>query len=121
MTPLDIAAILVCLAALFGVINHFILRLPSAIGLVVIALAASLSLIGLDTIIPGFGLDDVVREHILDIDFAEALLHGMLGFLLFAGALHVDFEALSNQKWAVASMASLGVLISTAVVATGFH
>lgn len=121
MTMLDVAATLVCLAAAFGVLNHFLLRLPSTIGLVVIGLAASLGLIGIDAVIPGFDLDDIVRRQVLGIDFAGALLHGMLGFLLFAGALHLDFEALRNQKWAVASMATIGVLFSTAIVAVGFH
>ncbi len=121
MNALDIAATLVCLAAAFGVLNHFFLRLPSTIGLVVIALASSLALIALDALVPGFGVAEAVRRQFLEIDFSEALLKGMLGFLLFAGALHVDFEALRNQKWTVALMASIGVLISTTIVATGFH
>jgi CPA1 family monovalent cation:H+ antiporter len=106
MNALDLAAALVCLAAGFGVINHFLLRLPSAIGMVVIALATSLSLMLVDLLLPHFEIDDMVRREILGIDFSEALLHGMLGF---------------DQKWAVALMASLGVLISTVVVAAGFH
>lgn len=121
MTAFDIAAILVCLAAGCGVLNHFLFRLPSTVGLVLIGLAASLILIGIDAVMPSFSLDDVVRSHLLEIDFADTLLKGMLGFLLFAGALHVDFESLKEQKWAVALMASLGVLISTALVALGFH
>jgi CPA1 family monovalent cation:H+ antiporter len=63
----------------------------------------------------------MVRREVLGIDFSEALLQGMLGFLLFAGALHVDFDALKDQKWVVVLMASLGVLISTVIVAAGFH
>lgn len=121
MTAFDIAAILVCLAAGCGVLNHFLIRLPSTVGLVVIGLAASLILIGIDAVIPSFSVDDVVRRHILEIDFADTLLKGMLGFLLFAGALHVDFESLQEQKWAVALMATIGVLISTGLVAFGFH
>ncbi len=121
MNALDIAATLVCLAAAFGVLNHFFLRLPSSIGLVVIALASSLALIALDAVFPGFGVAEMVRRQILEIDFSDALLKGMLGFLLFAGALHVDFEALRDQKWTVALMASMGVLISTAIVASGFY
>ncbi len=121
MNALDIAATLVSLAAAFGVLNHFYLRLPPAIGLVVIALVSSLTLIALDALIPGFGVAEVVRRHILEIDFSGALLKGMLGFLLFAGALHVDFEALRDQRWTVALMASMGVLISTAIVASGFY
>lgn len=121
MTAFDIAAILVCLAAGCGVLNHFLIRLPSTVGLVVIGLAASLILIGIDAVIPSFSVDDVVRRHLLEIDFADTLLKGMLGFLLFAGALHVDFESLQEQKWAVALMATIGVLISTGLVAFGFH
>lgn len=121
MTAFDIAAILVCLAAGCGVLNHFLIRLPSTVGLVVIGLAASLILIGIDAVIPSFSVDDVIRRHLLEIDFADTLLKGMLGFLLFAGALHVDFESLQEQKWAVALMATIGVLISTALVAFGFH
>jgi len=121
MNAFDLAAALVCLAAAFGVLNHFLLRLPSTIGMVVIALATSLALMLLNQLLPGFGIDDMVRREVIGIDFSAALLHGMLGFLLFAGALHVDFEALRNQKWAVALMASLGVVISTVIVAAGFH
>ena len=121
MNALDLAAALVSLAAAFGVLNYFVLRLPSTIGMVIIALATSLSLMLVDLLVPGFGIDDVVRREVLGIDFSEAILHGMLGFLLFAGALHVDFEALRDQKWAVALMASLGVIISTVVVGAGFH
>ena len=62
MTPLDLAAALVCLAAAFGVLNHFLLRLPSTIGLVAIALATSLALMGIDAVVPGFGIDDIVRR-----------------------------------------------------------
>ncbi|ANK81934.1 MAG: sodium:proton antiporter [Rhizobiales bacterium NRL2] len=121
MNFFEIAAILVCLAAGFGVLNQFSLRLPNTIGLVVIGLVASLILIGLDAVIPGFSLDDRVRKELFGIDFADTLLEGMLGFLLFAGALHVDFDALRKEKWAVASMATIGVLTSAALVATGFH
>ena len=121
MNALDLAAALVTLAAAFGVLNHFLLKLPSAIGMVIIALATSLTLMLIDLLVPGFGIDDMVRREVLGIDFSEALLQGMLGFLLFAGALHVDFDALKDQKWVVVLMASLGVLISTVIVAAGFH
>src|SRR5690606_1146271 len=54
------------------------------------------------------------------IDFYDALMNGMLGLLLFAGALHVDLDQLAEQKWAIGLMASVGVLISAAVVGLGF-
>jgi len=121
MNVLHLATALVCLAAAFGVVNHCLLKLPTTIGMVIIALATSLTLMLVDLLVPHFGIDDMARRAVLGIDFSEALLQGMLGFLLFAGALHVDFNALKDQKWTVALMASLGILISTAIVATGFH
>ena len=120
MTPLQIASLLVCLAAFLGVVNHFLLRLPSAIGLVITGLVAALAIIGLDEIFPALTIEETVRRLVLEIDFSDALLEGMLGFLLFAGALHVDLETLRQQKWVVALTASIGVLISTALVAAGF-
>ncbi len=120
MTPLQIASLLVCLAAFLGVVNHFLLRLPSAIGLVVTGLVAALGIIGLDELFPALTIEETVRRLVLEIDFSDALLEGMLGFLLFAGALHVDLETLRQQKWVVALTASIGVLISTALVAAGF-
>lgn len=120
MTPLQIASLLVCLAAFLGVVNHFLLRLPSAIGLVVTGLVAALAIIGLDELFPALTIEETVRRLVLEIDFSDALLEGMLGFLLFAGALHVDLETLRQQKWVVALTASIGVLISTALVAAGF-
>jgi CPA1 family monovalent cation:H+ antiporter len=50
------------------------------------------------------------------IDFGRAVLQGMLGFLLFAGALHLDLGDLSRHKLAIALLATLGVLVSTAIV-----
>ena len=43
-------------------------------------------------------------------------MKGMLSFLLFAGALHVDLEALLSRKWAISMLATVGTLISTSVV-----
>ena len=44
----------------------------------------------------------------------------MLAFLLFAGALHVDVGAVRDRAWKVGLMATLGVVISTALVGVGF-
>ena len=82
----------------------------------VIALAASLVILALDAAVPAWGLGPSLRSALLDIDFSEALMQGMLSFLLFAGALHVDINALANRKWAITAMATIGVLISTFLV-----
>jgi len=117
MTTLNLAAILVTLAALFGYINHRYIRLPTTIGLMVIALAMSLSLILL-----GFlGWSDIenhARLILSSVDFNQTLMHGMLSFLLFAGALHVELDDLANQKWVVAILATAGVTLSTFLVGT---
>jgi CPA1 family monovalent cation:H+ antiporter len=111
----DIAVLLV-LAAAFGFINHRWLKLPQTIGLVLIALAASLALLAVDAVIPHWGLGDGVREHVLQIDFTDVLMEGMLSFLLFAGALHVDLSQLANRKWAIGSMATFGLLLATTLI-----
>jgi CPA1 family monovalent cation:H+ antiporter len=117
MKILNLAAILVTLAAIFGYINHRYIRLPNTIGLMLIALVMSLILI----LMGYFGLTGIERhaqEILSSIDFNTTLMHGMLSFLLFAGALHVNLEDLANQKWVVAILATFGVTLSTFLVGT---
>jgi len=116
MSIFSIAAILVGLSALFGYINHRFLHLPHTIGLVVIALAASLSIIGFDLIEPSVQIGQRVTGVLRQIDFNETLMHGMLSFLLFAGAMHADFSALKTRRLTIGVMAVFGTLISTFVV-----
>ena len=116
---LDLIAVLLGLAALFGYINHVFLKLPHTIGLVVIALAVSIGVLAADALAPGLALGDSVRGALDQIDFTEALMKGMLAFLLFAGALHVDLSNLASHKWAIGSMATIGVVISTAIIGGG--
>lgn len=121
MTILDAAAILVVLAAVLGYINYRLIGLPHTIGLTIMGAGASLLVIAIDVLIPGLGPGHAVREFIAGIDFSTALLDGMLSFLLFAGALHVDLGNLLQRKWAVGAMATVGVLISTAIVGVTFY
>ncbi|MGA8260403.1 MAG: sodium:proton antiporter [Arenicellales bacterium] len=121
MTELELASVLVCLAALFGVLNYFLLRLPQTIGLVVIALGTSFAIMGLHALFPELGLATLVRERVQNFDLNEAFMHGMLGFLLFAGALHVDLESLRINRWVIALAASVGVVASAFLVALGFQ
>ncbi|MFQ6016864.1 MAG: cation:proton antiporter [Kiloniellaceae bacterium] len=120
MNPFDAAAVLVVLAAVFGYLNHRLVRLPHAIGLTVMGAAASLIVVAADALIPGFGLGQAVRTFLRSIDFHAALMEGMLSFLLFAGALHVDLGVLLRRRWAVLAMATAGVLISTVIVGLCF-
>ena len=115
----DLVAVLLVLAALFGYLNHRYLRLPHTIGLLVIALAVSFGVLAVDAAIPGWGLGAAVRGVLEEIDFTEALMKGLLSFLLFAGALHVDLSDLAQRKWAIGAMATVGVLVSTVLVGGG--
>ncbi|MEZ4654411.1 MAG: cation:proton antiporter, partial [Candidatus Eisenbacteria bacterium] len=117
----DTAAILVVLAAVLGLFNHHVLRLPFAIGLLVSALVASMLVLALDALVPSWAIGDEIRTAVAQIDFHTALMHGMLSFLLFAGALHLDLEDLLSRKVPILLLASVGLLISTAVVGFGAY
>ena len=116
MNIFDIAAVLIGLSALFGFINYRYLGLPHTIGLVVMAMVSSLVIIGFDLIAPSVHVGKIVSDVLSRIDFHEALMHGMLSFLLFAGALHVDISDLASRKSAIGVMATVGVLMSTFIV-----
>ncbi|MGB0507161.1 MAG: cation:proton antiporter [Pikeienuella sp.] len=120
MTTLQIAALLIAFAGVFGAINHLIFKLPSAIGILVVALLASLAVIGADTLAPTWGIGDSARGLVRNIEFSSALLEGMLGLLLFAGALHVRIEDLRAQALTIGLMATLGVGLSTVIFGFGF-
>jgi len=121
MELIDVFSISLVVIAIFGVINHHVLKLPSTIGFLVISLSASLGVMAIDWLAPGLGVGDTVRGAIAGIDFYDTLMSVFLSFLLFAGAMHVDLEQLLKRKTAIALMASLGVLISTVVAGYGFH
>jgi CPA1 family monovalent cation:H+ antiporter len=111
MTIFEIFAALVTLAAVFSYFNHRFLKLPTTIGLMVTALVSSLLLIWTGQYSPRvFRASQGLLES---VDFNQTLMHGMLGFLLFAGALHVNMSDLREQKWVIALLATVGILVST--------
>ncbi len=116
MSLFDIIAVLLGLSALFGYLNHRMLRLPHTIGLVVIALAASGVIVIADAAWPSYSIGETVTGTLKEIDFYETVMNGMLSVLLFAGAVHVDLSELAARKWAIGLMASVGVLTSTFLV-----
>ena len=121
MTILQITSLLIVLAGVFGAINYLFLKLPSAIGILVVALLASFGVLLTDLVWPQLLIADTARDLITSIDFSDALLEGMLGLLLFAGALHVKLADLRAEWRAVFLMATMGVALSTIVIGTGFH
>ena len=113
---LDLSALLLTLAAIFGYINHIWLKLPHTIGILVITLLFSLSVIAIDLMVPSLSLGGIVSGIKYNINFSNTLMTGLLSFLLFAGALHVDLEYLAKQKWTIGTMASVGVILSTLII-----
>ncbi|MEO2062893.1 MAG: sodium:proton antiporter [Christiangramia sp.] len=114
-----IGSLLVSLAAIFGFINVKFLKLPNSIGLMLITIVFSLGVLGISVI------DDTLlnaeKSIINSIDFETVLLDVMLSFLLFAGALHTNFEQLKVQRWPVLVFSTIGVLISTFLVGTASY
>jgi len=117
----EIAALLLLLSGFFGWFNHVVIKLPHTIGLLVMALIASMVLLASEALFPALGIAETVRGAIGQIDFYETVMKGMLALLLFAGALHVDFTYLRNQAWAIGLMASVGVVTSTFIVGVGLY
>ena len=114
MEYFTIATILIVLSALFGYINVRFLKMPITIGLMVITLIFTLIVI-----IIGYFDDTLLlreKELIQSIDFETVLLDIMLSYLLFAGALHTNFEQLKVQRWPVFVFATAGVLVSTFLI-----
>lgn len=110
----EIAAILITLSAVFSYVNHRFLKLPITIGLMAVSLAFSLLLVA-----SGFVFPEVERSAealLAKVDFNYAVMHGMLGFLLFAGALHVNLNDLASKKLVIGVLATVGVLTSTVLV-----
>lgn len=110
----EIIAILLSLAAFFSFINYRFLHLPNTIGIMLTAMLFSLVLITVSWSYPGskqWAVSVLTR-----IDFDETLLHGMLSFLLFAGALHVNINDLRQQYRIILGLATAGVIISTLIV-----
>ncbi len=113
----EITAVLITLSAVFSYLNHRYVRLPTTIGIMAIALVMSLGLVAAGW--AGLEIEREAEGMLRSIDFDEALLGGMLSFLLFAGALHVDLGDLAAQKAPIGVLATAGVVLSTVLVATG--
>lgn len=118
MSLLSITSLLITVSALFAYVNYRTLKLPNTIGIMVISLLFSLTLVLLSAL--GFTNGATLAGDIISqIDFDDTLLNGMLGFLLFAGAMHINLDELLKHKWTIGLLASVGVLSSMFLVASG--
>ncbi len=117
MTIFDIVALLIFLSGLFIFVNTFFLKLPSSIGLMIMALVLSVVVMIIGALNPDLHL----AEHVKEYEFEEVLYQLVLSFMLFAGALNIDFNKLAKQRTPVLVLATTGVLISTAAIGTGVY
>ncbi len=113
---LDVAALLLVVTALLAYANHRFLRLPTTIGVMAIALFVSLAIVGMHALGLDHGVNAYEKALLRYVDFSDVLMQGMLSFLLFAGALHVDLVTLKELRWQIAVLAIVGTCVSTAIV-----
>lgn len=114
MDLFEISALLLGIAAICGFLNEKFFRLPTVIGLMVISSAISICLLIADAF--GLGIGEYAEKWIGQIDFEKALMEGMLCFLLFAGALHLNLERLLKRVRIISILATVGVVVSTLMV-----
>ena len=115
MEILNTIALLLTLSAIFSYLNYRFIKLPTTIGIMLIALTLSLLLL-ISGKLGFFDVSQQASKLIKGIDFHTALINGMLSFLLFAGALHINLNDLSKQKWVILILATVGVLSSTFII-----
>lgn len=119
MSFFEIIGALLATVAVFGYLNHKFIRLPDSIGITATGMVISLLLAVVGHHYP------VAIQWASDfsegLDFSEAVFHGLLGVLLFAGSLHVNISEIAKQRLSIFTLATVGVVISTAVVGVGMY
>lgn len=119
MSFIEIAGLLLALAAVLAYLNLKVLRLPTTIGLMLLALIGSVALLIVGRYQPSWV--EPARRLVESVNFDDTLMHGMLGFLLFAGSLHVDLSDLRRQTWMIITLATIGVVSTTVLVGFGAY
>ena len=119
LSPFDAAAIVVVLTALFATINARFIKLPPAIGLTILGALASATIIIVSRLAPWLHLHHFAKSFVDGLDFKTTLLDGMLSFLLFAGAFHINWRDMREGRWAILALASFGTVLSTLLVGVG--
>lgn len=119
MSMFQLAGIVITLVALFGYLNHKLIKLPDAIGITAIGLVASVVIAFSGKLIPD--VSQWARHTVEAVDFSETVFHGLLGFLLFAGSLHINLADIAKEKWVIGMLATIGVLLSTLIVGAGMY
>jgi CPA1 family monovalent cation:H+ antiporter len=116
MSFFQLATIFMLLVAAGGWVNARTLKLPPGVAMMLLGLAAALALAGVQQLAPGLASASAVVRAVQQLDFPQTVIGYLLGFLLFAGAMQVDVSALQRRWVSVWTLATLGVLASTAIV-----
>ena len=120
LAPFEMTALILAATTLASWINARTLKLPVAVGLLVVGLLTS-ACVGLaDLAMPNIGIGALFGSIEQQIDFPYLVLNIMLAYLLFAGAMNVNVAALIERGWAVAVLAVLGTAITTLLLALAF-
>ena len=114
MDIFPILSLLIVLSAAFAYLNFRYLKLPNAIGLMLVSLLFSLAIIGVSFFVPF--LKNYFASLLNNINFSELLLEVMLSFMLFAGAIHIKFKDLKAEKLSIMLFSTLSVIISTFII-----
>lgn len=114
MSLYPVIAVIITVTALFAYLNNRIFKLPTAVGLLFISLLFSIFIMSMGHLVSG--LDVQAKKMIAGIDFSQAVLQGMLSFLLFAGSQNISTFDLKKERAVVGVLATLGVVISTVII-----
>ena len=119
MNLFEIIAVLITLTAVLGYLNERFIGLPTPIGVTLGGLVTSVVLVVLGQL--GLGVEGWAGTLLTRVSFDVLLMQGLLSFLLFAGALHINLNELLEHKWAILVLATLGVIVSTFLVGTAMY
>lgn len=114
MDAQEVLGVLLPLTAICSYINYKFIKLPKSIGITLTALVITIAINIISLHYPP--INEFAQNLVDNIGFQETFLHGMLSFLLFAGALHLNTLELSKQKWLITAFATISVVISTIII-----
>jgi len=120
LTLFELAALILGVTAAASWINANTVKLPVAVGLMLVGLGFTAVALGIDRVMPAWGVADTFRTLQGQIDYPDLVLNFMLAYLLFAGALNVNLGALARRGWAAGILAIVGTVITAVLAAAGF-
>ncbi|MBS0644035.1 MAG: sodium:proton antiporter [Proteobacteria bacterium] len=121
MTPFAFFSALLLLVAVLGILNERYVKLPHTIGLLAGSLLLSVAVLLVDRAVDAVDLRAAWRAFVDEMDLPHLFLDGMLALMLFAGTLHVNLRALRTEKYTVAALATVSVVLATFLYGFGIY